>query len=499
MKGEGCAFVGPWFHRSRRAFDETKKMLEPWIRTRHVRANESRLQLTSTNGGYIDFLSADNPDCLFGGNYYRLVLDESSRMPAEIYPAALTVISATDGKLRLFFNLELGVRNWSIRNLLRVQKLSAEERQVTEEDFMTFGTDAALVDPQLVQTLKKQMPIQLWEALYEGKIPTSDCSLFRNLDRVFAGRERDEPLENMRYIMGLDLARKSDWTVATVIDENGNVVACDRFSQVSWSLQIERVALLYRTFRCSKVVADATGVGDALIEQLEAQGLEVEPFVFTQPSRRQLIESLVVSCDNCEIRIPNTEKFHVYRQELESFEFQVDGTQVRYAAPTNQNDDCVMSLGLAIHGWRKNRGALLGVVLLVERYAREIAEGTRDAWGELIHPKPKPVTLKPRIAAVPKDPKEEWRKRWQRNHEDRPPCPAHGCGSKATTYNGAQIHCNQCGAEDGVIKRVIVDGGCPDCGKAMRPIANGWYCQNDGFKPSAEALPRGATFRDLKR
>ena len=173
LAGEACSFVGPWFHRSRRAFEETKSLLEPWIRLKHIKVNEARLQISSTNGGYIDFLSADNPDCLFGGNYHRLVLDESSRMPEQIFGAALTVISATRGKLRLFFNLELGARNWSIRNLLRVQRLTTEERDETGEDFMTFGTDPQLVSKELVQTLRKQMPEALWRALYLGEIPAS--------------------------------------------------------------------------------------------------------------------------------------------------------------------------------------------------------------------------------------------------------------------------------------------------------------------------------------
>src|SRR5579862_7027969 len=94
LKGEANGFVGPWFSRSQRAFDETKKLLEPWIRTRHVKVNESRLQITASGGGYLDFRSADNPNALFGANYHRLVLDEASRMPEEIHGAALTVISA---------------------------------------------------------------------------------------------------------------------------------------------------------------------------------------------------------------------------------------------------------------------------------------------------------------------------------------------------------------------------------------------------------------------
>ncbi len=83
----------------------------------------------------------------------------------------------------------------------------------------------------------------------------------------------------MNYYMGCDLARKNDWTVAVVINSEGNVRAMDRFHQISWSLQTERVALLYRTFRCNKCTADASGLGDVVVEALQERGLNVESFV----------------------------------------------------------------------------------------------------------------------------------------------------------------------------------------------------------------------------
>src|SRR5258708_38056147 len=61
LKGECGCFDGPWFFRSKRAFDECKALLEPWIRSRQVKCNEARLQLSTTNG-HIDFVSADNPN-----------------------------------------------------------------------------------------------------------------------------------------------------------------------------------------------------------------------------------------------------------------------------------------------------------------------------------------------------------------------------------------------------------------------------------------------------
>ena len=241
LKGQACAFVGPWFFRSKSAFDQIKILLEPFIRSREVRINESRLQITSTGHGYIDFQSADNPNAAFGSNYDRVVIDEASRCPREIFPAALTTISATNGMVRAAFNVELGQKNWAIANLLRVQRLSPEERTRTGEDYLTFPSGGdGLVSPALIELMRSQMPEILWRALYLGEIPSSDCSLFRNLERIFVGQEREMPAEGVRYFLGVDLARKQDFTACTVIDEDGHVVAMERFSQMDWSLQVRQ-------------------------------------------------------------------------------------------------------------------------------------------------------------------------------------------------------------------------------------------------------------------
>jgi hypothetical protein len=462
LRGEACCFVGPWFFRSKRAFDEIKNLLEPWLRSRQVRVNEARLQITSVGHGFLDFLSADNPDCLFGANYDRLILDESSRMPEAIHGAALTVISATGGKLRCLFNLELGAKNWSIRNLLRVQRLSPEERLKSSEDFLTFPTDPTLVDPALVATLRSQMPESLWRALYLAEIPDSDCSLFRNLDKIFVGQELEEPVAGVQYFLAADVARKKDWSVLTVIDEHGRVVATDRFHQISWTLQVERAALWYRTFQCTRAIVDATGVGDVVAEEFEKAGMVVESFVFTVPSRRLLIEELVLACDNREIILPATEKFGVYRSELESMEYQLDGSSIKYAVPSGSHDDALFSLALATHIYRGARGAILGVLELMKRHAKEIVEGIRDAFGELIHkpaPKPMPVLVPKPLTVARAEPK----------REANAPCPAKDCGSTATVWRGdgngrPMLHCNQCGADDGI--RVADDSeSCPQGGK----------------------------------
>ena len=503
LRGEAGVFVGPWFFRSKRAFDEIKILLEPWIRGRQCRVNEARLQITAVGGGYLDFVSADNPNVAFGSNYDRVVIDEASRCPSEIFPAALTTISATNGKVRLAFNLELGSKNWAIANLLRVQRLSPDERVRTGEDFMTFPTGGdGLVDPALVEMLRSQMPEPLWRALYLGEIPTSDCSLFRNLDRIFTGRELEEPVFGSHYVMGVDLARKTDFTVVTVMDMEGRAVASERFHQISWSLQVERVALLYRTFRCTKAVVDSTGVGDAVIEQLEEQGLNVEPYIFTLPSRRMLLEELILSCDHAEITIPDTPKFKRYREELESFEYQLDGQTIRYSVPNAMHDDCAFSLALAVHAYRSARGTVLGLLELLKRRAKEIVEGIRDKFGDLINkPEPKPVPVLKQAKPVEPAQVDNFQN-WLRTHRA-PACAA--CGNTATTFNELRkVFCNQCHAVDGVQPAKPIadaDGRCLVEGCGLKLVMSGGMlrCQNHGQPANQAAVVVGMSFAQLKR
>jgi hypothetical protein len=311
--------------------------------------------------------------------------------------------------------------------------------------------------------------------------------------------ERDTPAEGVRYFLGVDLARKSDFTSATVIDSDGNVVAMERFSLLDWSLQVQKVALLYRTFKCVKCVADSTGVGDPVCEQLEGLGLEVERYQISVPSRKALLEELILACDNREFTVPQTEKFKVYKSELESFEYVLDGTTAKYMAPGH--DDTTFSLALAVHAYRDARGLVLGMLDLLKRRAKEIAEGIRDAWGELVHkPAPKPAAVQARAQ------KQTRVDNYAASKKANDPCPK--CKSTSTVLQsngtgGLRLHCNQCSADDGVLPpKPIVDGICPveGCGIKLQVRGGNPWCMNHGIfpehRPEGPVPPRGISRRE---
>lgn len=387
VAGERCCWVAPWYPRARAAFEIIRSILSPLIDSGELQATDTLLRIRNTNGGGLDVFSGDNFQSVYGGNYSRVVVDEASRCPSGVWPAVLTTISATNGRARTAFNLELGSKNWAIRNLLRVQAMTPEERKAASEDFLLFPTGGdGLVDPSLIELLRAQMPAPLWRALYLAEIPSEDVALFRNLDRIFCGMVLDEPADGHNYVCGIDLGRKQDYTVVTVVDsETGAVVAGDRFHQMSWSLQCSRCAELYRRFGCQRAWVDATGIGDPVTEELVKLGLIVEPFVFTVPSRKALLETLILACDNCQITLPVAETFSLWRQELEAFEYVLDGSTVKYAAPAGFHDDTVMSLALAVFGFKS--GALGGLFQLWKQQAEELKGQSKpsDPEGQFQH------------------------------------------------------------------------------------------------------------------
>ncbi len=367
LAGERCAVVGPWYKRTRSIFDLIRQLLEIPIGRGDVLAAELKFS-TKDGTGRIDFYSGDAPEAIFGDQYRRVLIDEASRQSEESLTAALTTVSAVNGRVRLCFNLERGSRNWAVRNLVRVKGMTDAERAKSSEAFVICDTASqGFVDPAVIEQVREKMPPAMFAALYEAVIPSADVALFRNLDAVFTGVEWSSPGKDSRFVMGLDLARKADYTAAVVLDSaTGRVAFVDRFNEIDWGIQIARVAEIYRRFECRKAIVDATGIGDPLIEQLRKAGLNVEGFLFTGQSRKALVERLVIAFERVEVVIP---PYAWLREELESFEYVLsERGEVRYQA-TSAHDDGAIALALACQLLHKGGEGFFVALPVDDKYA----------------------------------------------------------------------------------------------------------------------------------
>jgi hypothetical protein len=144
-------------------------------------------------------------------------------------------------------------------------------------------------------------------------------------------------------VWGVDLAKSTDWTWAIALDGAGRVCRSERW-QGPWSATLERLAGLINASQ-ARALVDSTGVGDPIVEQLQAKcGGLAEGYKFTSPSKQQLMEGLAAAIHQSRVTIPEGPLV----AELESFEYEYTASGVRYSAPDGLHDDGVCALALAV-------------------------------------------------------------------------------------------------------------------------------------------------------
>jgi hypothetical protein len=139
-----------------------------------------------------------------------------------------------------------------------------------------------------------------------------------------------------------------DFTVIVGLDNGGNVAYFDRF-QMDW----HNTKATIKRLPIAPILADSTGVGDPILEDLIREGVNIEGLKFTSQSKQQLMEGLAQAIQQGKIGYPDG----VIVDELDVFEYQFTANGVRYSAPSGFHDDCVMALALAWQNHNLKRGS----------------------------------------------------------------------------------------------------------------------------------------------
>ena len=150
---------------------------------------------------------------------------------------------------------------------------------------------------------------------------------------------------------GVDLAKSTDWTVVCGLDDNMNIVAFQRW-QSDWRNTISRIeAMIGQT----PALVDATGVGDPIVEELQARCPRVEGYKFPMQSKQALMEGLAVAIQRRELCF-DLSMTDPLKDELEAFQYEYRPSGVKYTAPDGVHDDCVDATALAVMCYRRNIG-----------------------------------------------------------------------------------------------------------------------------------------------
>lgn len=345
-------WVAPTFTLTRKGFREAIRFLRHGQRHLVASVNRSERRIEFTNGSFLEFRSAHDPDNqLVSEGLDWLVVDEAALIRNEdVWPQYLRP-AVSDRKGRVLFITSPRGRNWLWKFWSRGQNEADPEvvswRLSTEQ--------AGFVDADELAAIKASTAQRIWDQEYRAEFLEGGGAVFRKVDEAVGPLA---PPDNYT-VLGVDLAKTRDWTVIWALNSNAETVEIDRFQQLDWSIQKPRIVGMYHRLKCRKVLVDVTGMhvgGDAVVRDLRRAGLVVEPITLSGPTKAAIVENLMMKFDNVAVRIPDDP---VALEEIKDFtDFELPSGRTRYAAPEGEDkhDDTVVALALAAWGLRHLHG-----------------------------------------------------------------------------------------------------------------------------------------------
>lgn len=297
--------------------------------------------------GIIDFRSAERPENIEGFGYQLVILNESGIILWNSLLWEQTIKPMLfDFQGKVFF---VGTPKGRNKFFALANKAQSGEKDWQYFHFTTY--DNPLLNRETIDNLAKDMPEDVKQQEIYGNFLENMAGIFRNIDSIAVLKDENQPPRKQEtYFAGLDLGRKVDWTVLCILNQYGDMVYMHRMKDIDWTVQEKMLIETIRRYNNAIVYLDSTGVGDPIYDVFVRAGLRVEPYQFTNESKKRLVENLMLAVEKQEIRIFQNE---VLQNEMMNFTYEITNTgRVRYTAPEGLHDDCVIALSLAVMSWQ---------------------------------------------------------------------------------------------------------------------------------------------------
>ena len=93
------------------------------------------------------------------------------------------------------------------------------------------SNDNSFSNKDFILQQKKNLPLEIFAQEYEASF-TDQFSLFRNVEELSRLERIYEPLKGDRYFAGIDIGMLRDYTVITIVNQRGEFVYYDRFTNL---------------------------------------------------------------------------------------------------------------------------------------------------------------------------------------------------------------------------------------------------------------------------
>ena len=344
--GSVILWVSPVYSQANRVQKELVRAISVGgvIKSNNYSANE----ITLLNGSQIYFRSAERYDNIRGLTCDYGVIDEAAFIPNDAFREAIEPVFLVRGKRVLFISTPKG-RNF----FYDLYQLGQSPDHPNYIAYRGRSAESPFINNEAIEEARKTLPDKVYKQEYEAEFIDDGGEVFTGLDAITVSQW---PKKSGKVYCGIDVGRAEDYTVATFIDQQGQIIDIYRNNNANWSSMVSDIVAKAREYDAQCMV-EVNGVGDPIYEQLRAQWPATEPFTTSNRSKQEIIEGLILDVNEVNLKIPNVELFPYLYHEMQIFtyEYSPKTRTIRYGHPKGHHDDTVMSLAIANYCRKQRR------------------------------------------------------------------------------------------------------------------------------------------------
>jgi len=348
-QNQPCAWMAPTYKYLEEVWRHLRQVLEPIT----VEKSEQQHRIATRGGGSVECWSLDDPDAARGRKYRRVVVDEAAlvRDLETVWQASLRPTLSVLGGDAWFLSTPKGLDSFH-----HLYQLGQDPLQTDWQSWQMPSSASPYITADEIAAAKRELPERIFAQEYLAQfVQLEGDGVFRGVQAV-ARLQPTPPQRGHQYVFGVDWGRSNDFTAISVIDVSvGEQVALDRFSNIDFEYQSERLHRWAELYHPLQIVAESNSMGGPLVERLQTgyarlvgkprAALPIYAWTATNASKAAVIQSLALAIEQGQLTLLDDQ---VQTAELLAFESSVTVTgMVRYSAPSGLHDDTVIALALA--------------------------------------------------------------------------------------------------------------------------------------------------------
>jgi phage FluMu gp28-like protein len=336
-------FVSPTYGNVMTHWREVKRLIGDLYTYKNEQQKYIEFEREDGRLGSIAFKSSDRPDNLRGEGLDFIIMDEAAFQDADTWDSILSPMLADRQGGALFISTPNGTQNW-------FYAAYNNGRDPLKEDWKSwrFKTiDNPYIKQSEIDRARRDMPELKFKQEYLAEFVSDAGGVFHNVEDRAINYQLSEPEYGKIYYAGIDWGRKNDFTVVSIFDNTGAQVRIERFTDIGWAYQSQKIIALHEKWNFQKILVETNAAGAVVAEGLQAAGLPITAVYMTNVLKVSLVERLAANIERGIISLIKDGEPNGAIQIGELLSYSIERTKngigVTYNAPKGGHDDTVVA------------------------------------------------------------------------------------------------------------------------------------------------------------